>query len=226
MSVETAMESCSVGNRLGEICHKRSYAKTSGLKLVSELSSDEKELVTWRAGLEENLGSTICYHHEHTVLKKYLSTKTKCCNPFKKEKHTARGSLREISLETAKEMKILRISVTPGDKLCPACRIETDKQKERHDTCTHFSSEEDKDEINEQMELEISAEDSREFLSSTLNEEDVSPLKLHAVAGHSRANYGKRKMLQIQRKFEEKQTKFHENGKCFRCESKGVSKQK
>ncbi len=123
-------------------------------------------------------------------------------------------------------MKILRISVTPGDKLCPACRIETDKQKECHDTCTHFSSEEDKDEINEQMELEINAEDSREFLSSTLNEEDVSPLKLHAVAGHSRANYGKRKMLQIQRKFEEKQTKFHENGKCFRCESKGVSKQK
>ena len=34
----------------------------------------------------------------------------------KKEKHTARGSLREISLVTAKEMKILGINVTPGDK--------------------------------------------------------------------------------------------------------------
>ncbi len=108
-------------------------------------------------------------------------------------------------------MKILGINVTQGDKLCPACRIETDKQKGQHNAGTHSSSEEDQDDINEEMELEISAEDSREFLSSTLNEEDVSPLKLHAVARHSRATYGKRKMLQLQSKFKEKQTKVQEN---------------
>ena len=204
MSIETEMESCSVGNLLRETCHKRSYAKMSGLMLLSELCSDEQELAKRRTGLQESLDSTICYHHEDTVLKKYPSTKTKCCNPFKKEKHTARGSLPEISLGTAKEMKTFGINVIPGDKLCPACRIETDKRKEHHTTGTQSSSEEDHDNINEQMELEISAEDSREFLSSTLNEEDVSPLKLHAVAGHSRATYGKRKMLQPERKLKEK----------------------
>ena len=150
------------------------------------------------------MGSTICNHHEHTVLKKYASTKTKYCNPFKKEKHTARGSLREISLETAKEIKILGINVTPGDKLCPACRIETDKHKEYHPTGSYSSSEVDHDDINEHMELEISVEDSRDFLSSTLNEAEVSPLKLHAIGRHSRTSYGKRKMLQIQSKFKEK----------------------
>ena len=72
--------------------------------------------------------------------------------------------MREISLETAKEMKILGINVTPGDKLCPACRIETDKHKEYLPTGSYSSSEVDHDDINEQMELEISVEDSREFL--------------------------------------------------------------
>ena len=210
MSLEI-LESCSLGNLLGEVCHKLSYSKTSGLKLLAELSSDEKYLVIWRTGLEDSIGSTICYHHEHTVLKRYASTKTKCCNPFKKEKHTARGSLREISLETAKEMKILGINVTPGDKLCPACRIETDKHKEYLPTGSYSSSEVDHDDINEQMELEISVEDSREFLSSTLNEAEVSPLKLHAIGGHSRTSYGKRKMLQVQRKFQEKQSQVQES---------------
>ena len=62
MSVEI-LESCSLGNLLGEVCHKLSYSKTSGLKLLVELSSNEKYLVIWRTGLEDSIGITICYHH-------------------------------------------------------------------------------------------------------------------------------------------------------------------
>ena len=53
------------------------------------------------------------------------------------------------------------------------------------------------------------SEDSREFLSSLLSEEDASLLKLHAVSGHSRAT--KRQILQLQRILKEKQLKVEES---------------
>lgn len=123
-----------------------------------------------------------------------------CCNPFKKEKHTAIRSSWEINLDTAKVMKIMGINIIPGDKLCPACKIEINKIKDG-------PCEADDD----QMNTEISADSSREFLNSSFTEEDISPLKLHSVAQHSRAGYGKRKMLQIQNKLKEKQTQIKES---------------
>ena len=49
------------------------------------------------------------------------------------EKHSAKGSLREITIDVARDMKEHGISVRPGDKLCPSCRMKVEKQKETKD---------------------------------------------------------------------------------------------
>eukprot|EP00795_Rhopilema_esculentum_P005800 gene5800-11097_t len=71
----------------------------------AELSSDEKYLLFWGKGLEHSMGSTICYHHDHTLLKKIETEKHK-------EDHTA-GSYfsNEVDHNDINEQMELKISV-------------------------------------------------------------------------------------------------------------------
>lgn len=59
------------------------------------------------------------------------------------------------------------------------------------------------DQDNDQMNTEISADSSREFLNSSLLKK-ICPSKLHSVSHHSRAGSGKRTMLQIQNRNQRK----------------------
>ena len=43
------------------------------------------------------------------------------------------GSLREITLELTKRLSRLQISVIPGQKLCPTCRVDISSRLEREE---------------------------------------------------------------------------------------------
>ena len=173
---------CSVGLHLGETCHKLSYTKQIGQRVSSELSDVEKDLIMWRTGLPEPgpEGFTICYHHEKNVVVKYASYQRKCCNPFNLEKHSAKGSLREITIDVARDMKEHGISVKPGEKLCPSCRMEVEKQKQTKDFETSCEGDDEYDDA-EAMEQEITLEADKKELNVSFEEINVSPVKLHAM---------------------------------------------
>jgi hypothetical protein len=202
---------CSVGLHLGETCHKLSYTKQIGQRVSSELSDVEKDLIMWRTGLPEPgpEGFTICYHHEKTVVVKYASYQRKCCNPFNLEKHSAKGSLREITIDVARDMKEHGISVKPGEKLCPSCRMEVEKQKQTKDFETSCEGDDEYDDA-EAMEQEITLEADKKELNVSFEEINVSPVKLHAIGEHSKVTYGKRKVSQLQNKLKEKHSRIKE----------------
>ena len=56
-----------------------------------------------------------------------------------------------------------------------------------------------------ELECDLSRELARESLDSSLVDMDVSPMKLHAVASHSKVSYGKRKLKQVQAKLKEQE---------------------
>ena len=92
----------------------------------------------------------------------------------------------------------------PGQKLCPKCRI---KFGDLHDN--DFSGEVHDDTSSDEIH---DNDDSfhKEYLSTSMEEMDVSPVKLHAVASHSRESYGERKFQQIKEKHKEKEASLQE----------------
>ena len=71
------MDSCSLGNILGEQCHKRTYCATAALIRVDEMNSDERNLLALRSGIE-----TVSQHHHKFFLVKYEEYQRVCCNPY------------------------------------------------------------------------------------------------------------------------------------------------
>ena len=195
---------CSVALHIGQTCHKLSYTKQIGQRVSSELSGVEKDLIMWRTGLPAPRPEcfTICYHHEKTVLVKYASYQRKCCNPFNLKKHSAKRCLREIIIDVARDMTEHGISVKPGDKLCPSCRMKVEKQKETKDLETSCEGDDEYNDA-EAMEQEITLEADKNELNLSFEEVNESPVKLHAVGKHSKVSYGKRKVSQLQHKLKE-----------------------
>ena len=99
-------------------------------------------------------------------------------------------------------MKDSCIKLIPGTKLCTACRLTIQKrlkdeeQKELNENGDEENCDED-DECERTVVL-----DERERLNRTLNEMEISPLKLHSLPQHSRHIEGKRKLTQVKNKFE------------------------
>ena len=85
--------------------------------------------------------------------------------------------------------------VLPGQKLCPKCRLKvSEPEKEEEEP---YKQDELNDEsfcFQEEHDLNLS----RESLNSTLNELNISPVKLHSVAQHSKPTLGKRKLKQVE----------------------------
>ena len=75
------MDSCSLGNILGEQCHKTTYCATAALIRVDEMNSDERNLLALRSGIENGI-ETVCQHHHKFFLVKYEEYQRVCCNPF------------------------------------------------------------------------------------------------------------------------------------------------
>ena len=156
----------------------------------------------------DTAASTVCYHHEQKYLSRYSNLQKKCCDPLKiHKKKIPKSSLREISLEAAKIFKNSKIDVIPGQKLCPSCRVKfnTLESSESDSVSTsEISQESDKEATSEFAEL------SKHTLDSTLEDINVSPMKLHSVAHHSRISHGKRKLSQVQEKFKEQHSVIKE----------------
>ena len=93
------------------------------------------------------------------------------------------GGLRAILLAQAKEMCLRGYVVIPGYKLCPPCRVQYAKLAQASDSESVSSCEEGDVQAIEQ---DVSVESTRTSLNSTLQDLDLSPLKLHSVAPHSR----------------------------------------
>ena len=59
---------CSFGLLREQECHKLSYTRRVGLKKLTDIANDTREVILWRAGLLENFDfthdGTICFHHE------------------------------------------------------------------------------------------------------------------------------------------------------------------
>ena len=101
----------------------------------------------------------------------------------------------------AKNLKERKISIVPGKKICPSCPKDINETLiNEHEEALPHSDEEVLD-----FEANLDGDRNREILNSSLIEEDISPLKLHAVASHSRVAHGKRKIAKVQSRFRQKQ---------------------
>ena len=202
MSLSKNLVKCSVGQYLEEECHSTTHTRSTGFKRVDSLSLELVDLFTRRTGIQCSPELAICNHHEQAVLVKYSSLQRKCCDPFLRHKNPVRGSLREISLETASEFEQLNISVVPGRKICPSCRRDLSKEIEKLKNAPEDSGSDPDFECDESPVVQ------KESLNRSFEEIGVSPVKLHSVPSHSRIPYGKRKLEQVKDKLSNEQAKF------------------
>ena len=103
------------------------------------------------------------------------------------------ASLRVISLHSAKELCNIGYHVIPGQKLCPKCRLSAPKQNEKFEESNDTEEADDLVSYEEDFQLDSN----REILNTTLNELDISPVKVHSVSAHSKLIIGKRKLKQV-----------------------------
>ena len=124
------------------------------------------------------------------------------------------GSLCEISLALTRKMFSLQIHLIPRKKLCPSCRVniqETNEKEDSEENSDECNSDGDNDCINELEQTFVMLEQ-RSYINNTLEEMDISPVKLHAVPQHLRLVECKQELRKIQNILEEKDTKLE---KCI-----------
>ena len=97
------------------------------------------------------------------------------------------------------------IELIPGRKLCTSCRLLIqnklrDAEQNDREIVVEAINDESFEEDAECEETIVA--DERERLNRTLNEMDISPLKLHSLPHHSRHIEGKRKLTQVKDKLE------------------------
>jgi len=95
--------------------------------------------------------------------------------------------------------------VVPGQKLCPKCRFRASTPQEEKNE-TDNDDVDDCTSLEEEHELELT----KESLNSTLSELEISPIKFHSIAPHSKPNLRKRKLEQVEGKVTKKACKYFE----------------
>ena len=97
-------------------------------------------------------------------------------------------TLRFNRVDASTDAQILGISLVPGQKLCPTCHRELTKQtKDHYEQTAQMPDIEENDDGD--VEFDFAKDRTRESLDSSLIYMDVSPMKLHAVASHSKVAY-------------------------------------
>ncbi|CAB4017020.1 Hypothetical predicted protein, partial [Paramuricea clavata] len=119
------------------------------------------------------------------------STKKAAATHLKNTKKTVKGSLREVSIDTAEEFNSINIVIIPGKKICPSCRKELSKKiqesnEENQQIADISDSETGNESDTETMSLGSHEEMLRHNLDASLEVMDLSPIKLHGVASHSK----------------------------------------
>ena len=148
-------------------CHKKVFSKDQGLINIRDLDQETRAILLWRATITEySSDNNICLYHQQKLLKKFALNESKCCNPFKKVNHKGTGSLHELTLQMALNLKDIGVSIVPAKKFWPTCRKEI-----RQLTADGHLNDRDMscpDEDSTAIEGNIRAERSRESLNSTL----------------------------------------------------------
>ena len=210
MSLAEKLKNCSIGDHLKEDCHLTVHTRSTSLKSFSLLTTEQVNLLSLRTGISNNPELKICLHHEQAVLMRYTQYQRSCCNPFQKHQKPIKGALREVSLDTAQDFKSMNISVIPGKKICPTCRkelaIKLQAVNEKNEEIQESDSQMEKESDTETMSSGSHEEMMRHDVDTSLKEMDLSPIKLHGVAVHSRITLGKRKLQQIQDKMKDQET--------------------
>ena len=79
-----ASETCCVGIKLGDLCHKNSFTQSRKNKSFKDFTDKEQELICLRSGVA--LINTICLHREKMFTTRYKSLQRYCCDPLKTHK--------------------------------------------------------------------------------------------------------------------------------------------
>ena len=91
------------------------------------------------------------------------------------------GGCKEISIQLASDFKNVGIKVIPGEKICPSCKIKLTTFKAdgaEEPSCSYDHEDEGQEHIPNDF--------LKERLNSSLTSMNISPLKMHAVASHSK----------------------------------------
>ena len=108
------------------------------------------------------------------------------------------GGCRIISIQLAREFKDVDISVVPGKRICPSCKmIKLSSFKSAGPSGTNKHTEDDTTDIDADVE-HIPNNFLKEQMNSSFTSMDITPFKIHVVASHSRVTHGKKKLLQVQ----------------------------
>lgn len=109
-----------------EVCSIGKYCKKMGsctnqLKLLTDLSDEDRELIEFRSNVALPPGSSICSSHQKFLLVFYAGNQRSCCDPLKKHKRPITQSLREISIEYCINLRQKGHQTIPGQKICTNC---------------------------------------------------------------------------------------------------------
>ena len=189
---------CSFGELLKTSCHKLNYTRSSGLKQLASFDKDTQTVYLWRAGLLEHHGEnmTICFHHEQIFGNVFERSATKCCGILNNHRRKAQG-LKKVTLHMAHQLKAKNFDVQPGLMLCRHCITIYENLISSSSPDTEETSMDDIDEVPLDDTTYKVHSTPKKRLNISLETIDVSPVKLHSVAQHSRSTKAKKKLDKV-----------------------------
>ena len=191
-----SLNACSVGTLANDSnnCHKKSLTKKLGLIFIENLTETKKECLLWRSNLlrfdaSQNSNLTVCHHHKLLFLSEFTQKQMPCCDLFGLHESGSKAKgVAIISLEAAKNLENKYSAVKPGLKLRPNCF------KHSKTILYHSDSSESENEAASVLMTEEIASHIKSNLTSVLDVEGGSPLKLHGLDGRKKVKVCKRKI--------------------------------
>lgn len=180
--------SCSIGLTDNDLnCNTKGfYGEKIGFKFYKDFDQEEQELLSQRSSITFSDDSRICFQHEKYYLKTYEIRQKYCCNPFSKENHNIKKSLRVINFVSANKLTtLLKRNIKPGQKWCTKCRKEFDGNVEEESSTIC------------DQDIEI---DDPEDVNTSLQAIGLSPLKFQKISKRDTIGYTKRKVKEAQEK--------------------------
>lgn len=198
-----SLNACSVGmlSKDSVNCHKLSFTRKTGLELIEDLGSEEKECLLWRSKIRELVISeeisTVCYHHKLIFLAKFTRKNMSCCNLFRIHNGKFVKGISTISLQNAKDLEIKFPDVIPGLKFCPKC---TKYSQEVISSTTESSESEIELEIASEINSLNCASHSVSNVSNILDIVGSSPIKLHSLNTRKKITACKKKIVIVKKR--------------------------
>ena len=191
-----SLSACSVGTLTndGNNCHKKSFTKKLGSIFIENLTETEKCLLSRsnlrRLDASQNSNLTVCHHHKLLFLSKFTRKQMPFCNLFGLHESGSKAKgVAIFSLKAAKNLENKYSAVKPGLKLCPNCF------KHSKTICNLSNSSESENEAASiLMTVKEIALHSKSNLTSVLDVEGGTPLKLHGLDGRKKVKVCERKI--------------------------------